>query len=360
MGFQRQRLTWQGRKASAHPAYPDEGPASPAYPGADPEADAYENGNPSSWAEDPHPGPYTNSAHPAYPDEGPASPAYKAAALERKAAKCIRIASAILGRKATRIQVENKAVELMDLSDRAVNATLSRLAKAGEEAEEEAEEESSKTASFRSRRTPVRSASRSRRAYGDTESMLEEMLAEEGMMGKHSDEEAMLEEMLAEEGMHTMSGSVGHEESSLEEMMLEEMLHEEGVGHEEGMGHEESSLEEMLAEEGMDAAEEACGIEGMGESFEDTDFNLSMDSELDPMGFDEEFMGEDEMQVLASIYGDKQASKQATSKQASQVKPQPKRASNGATRLGGVTKEASGADDLAKLWESAPDISKHF
>ena len=135
----RQRMTW-GRKASAHPAYPDEGPASPAYPGADPEADAYENGDPSSWAEDPRTGPYAQGAHPATPDEGPASPAYnKQASLERKAAKCIRIASAMLGKKASVRQIEDQALVLMDLDNRAITATLSRLAE--EEIEEEEEEE---------------------------------------------------------------------------------------------------------------------------------------------------------------------------------------------------------------------------
>ena len=144
--MRRQRLTWQqrggaDRRASAHPAYPDEGPASPAYK-PDPEADAYENGDTSSWAEDPHPGPYPNSAHPAYPDEGPASPAYKAASLERalekKAARCLRLASALMGPGAPQMAVEDQALSLMDLSDRAINASLARLA--GDEPSEEAEE----------------------------------------------------------------------------------------------------------------------------------------------------------------------------------------------------------------------------
>ena len=66
----RRRLTWENtsRKASAPPATPgyEEPSIHPAaYP--DPEADAYENGDTSSWAEDPHPGPYPNGAPPALP-----------------------------------------------------------------------------------------------------------------------------------------------------------------------------------------------------------------------------------------------------------------------------------------------------
>ena len=39
----------------------------------------------------------------------------------------------------------------------------------------------------------------------------------------------------------------------------------------------------------------------------------------------------------------------------------PKKASTGATRLGGVSKAASSeVNDLSKLWESAPDVSKFY
>lgn len=152
----RERLTWKrggatnapARRASAHPAYPDEGAANPAYQ-PDPEADAYENGDPSSWAEDPNPGPYPQSAHPSYPDEGPASPAYiakqgsVALALERKATKCVRLASAMLGPGAPQQEVENQALAFMDMSERALQASLSRLAQqeAEEQEAEEAEEQ---------------------------------------------------------------------------------------------------------------------------------------------------------------------------------------------------------------------------
>ena len=170
--------------------------------------------------------------------------------------------------------------------------------------------------------------------------MLEEMLKEEGMMAMESSEESMLEAMLAEEGM---MGKMS--EGSPEESMLEAMLAEEGMMDKMS---EEAPVAEMMEEE-------ACG-EYMDEP---TDFDIGMDADLDTMGLEDEFMGEDEMQVLASIYGDKQASA-PKAKQASAVKPQPKKASTGATRLGGVTKEASDSNDLSKLWESAPDISKHF
>ena len=173
MSQQRQRTTWDGgdkagseqpklpvenaREASAHPAYPDEGPASPAHTKPDPGEHDYENGDTSSWAEDPTEGPYPNSAHPATPDEGPASPAHKQtetapnqpgdqitnedlgvskaaahelrAATERKAAKCIRISQVLLGPRATVATIENQALAFMDLSDEAITKTLDLLAK---------------------------------------------------------------------------------------------------------------------------------------------------------------------------------------------------------------------------------------
>ena len=124
----RRRLTWNDRKASAAPAIPgyDEPSVHPAaYP--DPEADAYENGDTSAWAEDVHKGPYGNSMHPALPgteepqghpatDPGhyfPAGVSKQArqqlrVAMEAKAARCIRVATAMLGRKASVGAIEDQ------------------------------------------------------------------------------------------------------------------------------------------------------------------------------------------------------------------------------------------------------------
>jgi hypothetical protein len=48
--------------------------------------------------------------------------------LEKKAAKCIRVARALLGSKATEASVEDQALDIMDWSDSALNSTLTRLA----------------------------------------------------------------------------------------------------------------------------------------------------------------------------------------------------------------------------------------
>ena len=306
----RERLTWKrggalnapARRASAHPAYPDEGAASPAYQ-PDPEADAYENGDPSSWGEDPNPGPYAQSAHPAYPDEGPASPAYiakqgsVAVALERKAAKCVRLASAMLGPSASQHEVENQALAFMDMSDRALQASLSRLAQQAEEQDgeddEDAEEQQAeamkakKKAAFRRRAQQVEEqdgedeaeeqqevkggkkaalakAAYLRRLAQQIEEEVEEVEEDEaeeqqekGAKKKAHSLDARLAriERLLTAGLPGMHMQHNMAQQSPEEAMLEAMLNEEQQAEEQQS--EEQSLEEMLLEEMQHEAQQS-------------------------------------------------------------------------------------------------------
>ena len=182
----RERITWTGsgptlpvekaaakKTASPPPAVPleDGGYKHPASY-EDPNANDYQNGDTSSWAEDPHPGPYRTSPAPADPmDDGgykhpatqPGAPAKNASdirvAVEKKARKCIRIAQRMLGRNAAIAAVEDQALELMDLPESHIASMLRRLAeeedkdegeesgKKAEETEEEIEEEPEETAS---------------------------------------------------------------------------------------------------------------------------------------------------------------------------------------------------------------------
>lgn len=151
----RRRMTWNERKASAPPATPGylEGTEHPAYGQEDPDADQYMNGDPSSWAEDPTVGPYPNPAPPATPGTespqghpatdpkhyfpagaGKSASRNLRAAMEHKASKCIRIATRMLGRKASVDAIEDQALDLMNLSDRQIQAMLTRIAEEGPEA----------------------------------------------------------------------------------------------------------------------------------------------------------------------------------------------------------------------------------
>ena len=148
-------------------------------------------------------------------------------------------------------------------------------------------------------------------------------------------------------------------------------------------------LEEMLNEEAAHAKMSESHDEAMG----DDHAEAMGDDHAEAMGDDHEMMADpmgvmdvesDEMMVLAKLFNDRAAADEKEeeaeekaaetiqeeveekaedkeeSKKAS-LRPQPKRASTGATRLGGVSKEAaSEVNDLSKLWESAPDVSKFF
>lgn len=339
----RQRMTWTdrgvSRHASEHPATPDEGPASPAYK-AEPGPDAYKSGDTSAWAEDPHPGPYENGEHPATPDEGPASPAYKAAALERKAAKCIRLATAMLGEGAPVAAIENQALALMDLPDRSIKASLARIAEDADEAideddaaeaESDLKEEGKKKASLTDRiarleRVLVKlaesedpegddddddesedpegdddddgSEDMKKKAADDEEEMDEE---DESMMKKKSALERRMDRI--ERVLHRLAGDEGKggTEDKAAETIQEEVEHaaedkkdkkagwqpghrSEGgwdPGHMESMGDdEESLLEAMLKQEGMGHDHESMG-KYMGEEDE------SMEADLDEMLLEE-------------------------------------------------------------------------
>jgi len=145
MSTNRNRMTWAaGRSASAAPQIPGYGTEDQDHPAhqADPAYEAYKKGDPSAWAEDVRKPPYAQGnppAIPGYDTEDQDHPAHKEqprvpkearslrAAVERKAQKCIRIARAMLGKKASSDTVENQALDMMDWSDSRINATLERI-----------------------------------------------------------------------------------------------------------------------------------------------------------------------------------------------------------------------------------------
>ncbi|MGB1099265.1 MAG: hypothetical protein ACPG34_08355, partial [Poseidonia sp.] len=228
------------------------------------------------------------------PDEGPASPAYKAATLERKAAKCIRIATAMLGEDAGVAAIEDQALALMDLSDRQIQASLSRIAGDEEVVEEEEEEESKKKASSaverrlaRLERVLVKLAEDDDDDDDDDDEEEEEVEVEEESKKKASRDERLLQRMLREEGMVPRRASRNRRALQYmgdEEVLLAEMLKEENMGHDhsEMMGDEEVLLAEMIKQEGM--SEDPMGDESMAAP------NMSipgMDEVMAPDGMDQ-------------------------------------------------------------------------
>ena len=395
----RRRLTWTDRKASAAPAMPgyQEPSIHPAaYP--DPEADAYENGDTSAWAEDPHPGPYTNPMHPALPGtEAPmghpaTDPAHYfpagvskqasrqvRAAMEAKAAKCIRIATAMLGRKASVSAIEDQALDLMNLTERQIQAALRRVAEEQVEADDLLGSENYTL-------TPPRTAEDDElEGMSAEEELLASMLKEEGRKASRRAAQMPGGQNSPEHYNYREQGvlaSKKSEEDVESEEMLADMVKEESKkaslkaraakkSEEDDVDAEdEAKLAEMAKEEKKASlAEMLAGEEPMAD-------DLMMDMGMDDMSMDEgmdEGMGMDDMSALygMSHYAKKSEESEETAEEEEEapakeakkaaVRPQPRLASNGVRTLGAVSKVASSdVNDLSKLWESAPDVSKIF
>lgn len=143
----RNRTTWAaaaaGRKASAPPAVPGYNTEDQDHPAhqPDPAYDKYKKGDPDAWAETPKAPPYPEGNPPqvpGYDTEDQDHPAHIKnprvpkeakiqAMIERKAAKCLHLATSILGKTASKQAVEMHALGLMDAPETRINAALKRL-----------------------------------------------------------------------------------------------------------------------------------------------------------------------------------------------------------------------------------------
>lgn len=492
----RRRLTWNGRMASAPPAMPgyQEPSVHPAaYP--DPEADAYENGDTSSWAEDPHPGPYPNTFHPALPgtDEPMGHPATDPAhyfpagvtkqasrqlraAMEVKAAKCIRIAQSMLGRKASVSAIEDQALDLMNLTERQIAAALSRIADDGMAQDVPTEASMDLLAVENMTLTPERTSDEDLlaemlQAGGDEGPMSDEqilagMIAEqkakmsgmhmasrkrafgaydkmpgdqndpdhynfraEGVLASKKSEDAEAEEMLSEMVKEEKKASLRRQAKKSEDETAEEAPEAETAGEEEPKAEKKAAHFKRLAaywervakkaEEESEAEEESkadkkasarkaairrlAGLELSAEAQQAIAALLKADAQepvadeimgedlpvagedptaddfmMDDMGLEDPMLMDDSgVDELSMLYGMRQAKKsedekagedekdaeetEAKAEKKAAVRPQPRKASNGIKSVGAVAKVASGdVNDLSKLWESAPDVSKIF
>jgi len=362
------------REAAAPPASYGWQPEHPAHK-ADPEVDDYlidNDGNgtgsePADFNEDVNQGPYQNAEHPATPDEGPfhpAQPAGKKAAMrrkaaEKKAAKCIRIAQAMLGPDATVAQIEDQAVDLMDLTDNAIDTAIDRLSAVLVEATPGGQNDPD----------------------GDT-------LNPGHTLDGHPAIQADPEQVKAEQPKEAADFLAEDEEA---EELLAAMLAEE-----------EEAPAEPEAMQQWGEEEEACGDDAEAELPVESDISDMMAPEGDPMGLADEGPAEDDA-LLAELFGgrlaadeeeaeeeeaeeeeaeEEEAGKKASSheeaddeeaddeeaeeeeagkKASTKQRPQARKTSKGAKSLGAVTKAASSeVNDLSQLWESAPDVTDVF
>jgi DNA-directed RNA polymerase subunit delta len=365
------------RRAATPPANPRETPDHPAFE-PDPEVSDY--GMNSDFAETPTSGPYPNSAHPATPDEGPSDhPAAKKAAraksarqrrraAERKAAKCIRLAQSMFGPTATTAQVEDQAVDFMDMSDKAINTALRRLSNSF--LSEDQNDPDGETQAPMG--VPV---------------IQSDPMAEMQMMSDHDIEaEELLALMLAEEAPEAPAVPAAPAmESPMPAMMEEPMADEvpiQAVGDlvlspmgEDPMGLDaapatDDILAELFGGGHMAADEEADDEEddddeeaSKSAADEEADDEEADDEEADDEeGASKSAKSSDDEEADDEEADDEEADEEASKKSASKQRPRGRKASKGAKTLGAVTKAAAKGEisDLSKLWETAPDVSDVF
>lgn len=433
---QRERMTWgknasgptlpveeAKKRASAHPATPDEGITHPAgY--KDPEANAYENGDTSSWAEDPKGPPYRTSPAPAVPvDDGgykhpatqPGAPQKNAshdlrARVEQKAALCIRIAQHLLGKEASVDMVEDQALDFMDISDGRIASTLRRIEAATEDPEtllrrmtaeeegspedkkEDAEEDKGKKAAD-DRMAEVITALSGIRAEMEQMKSGWGARAEAPKPEAMKSADAMLADMMKEEAAKAAAPMYGGEDKEAEEM-LAKMLAEEQAGPPVDVKPEAKTLSQFMEEDisldpilddpmGLDPAAMPMDDEAILSSLfasrnaaddeEEKDEDKKAGKKAKKADDDEEEADEKEESDVEEkdkeveeeeVDGKEGAKKKASQGQVvSQLRPQPKKASAGARTVGTQVRTAAAAGDvseLAKLWDSAPDVSKVF
>lgn len=324
----RQRITWRKANSAQPAAMPSEAGQHPA---AQPEPDvhAYENGDTSSWAEDPKPGPYTQPGAPAMPTEAGDHPAARKAAerkAQRKAAKCIRVAEVLLGRKASVQMIEDQAYDLMSLPDDALDMTLDRLSPSVEDFEEPSDVFASKDDDDDE----------------EAEKMLAAMLQEEDAKKASDDDDEEAEKMLAEMLEEEAKAKKAEEDSDDEDPEVASIL-AELEKEEETEKSKEAAEEPKEDEPSEDTSKEACG---------DDDFG--MNSDVDPLGLDPEFDDGLGMDLFAA----EEPKEEETAKEAARIASAKKTPKSLKTVV--ASAKSSDPTDLQSLWTTAPDVSAHF
>jgi hypothetical protein len=155
----------------------------------------------------------------------------------------------------------------------------------------------------------------------------------EAEMNMASEEEAMLQEMLAEmeAEMNMASEDVSNEEVSNQNVMAQEDIAE----------HHMSDHDDVM---GLHMGGEEAGIDPkLARIFQAADDVASEDEASDDVASEDE------------------ASEEVSTKKSASFRPQTQARQASVKTLGNISREASsGSDELSKLWESAPDVSKFF
>jgi len=167
----------------------------------------------------------------------------------------------------------------------------------------------------------------------------------EAEMNMASEEEAMLQEMLAEMEAEMNMGS--EEVMASEEAMASEDEASEEVSNQNVMASED------IAEHHMSDHDDVMGLH-MGSEEAGIDPKLARIFQAADEVASEEEASEDEA-------SEDEASEEVSTKKSASFRPQTQARQASVKTLGNISREASsGSDELSKLWESAPDVSKFF
>ncbi len=372
----------------------------------------------SDFGEEVHSGPYRSGPPPASYGWTPDHPATSKelmedfglrSAMEHKASKCIQIAEYQLGRNASQQDVEELALQFMDIPNNKIERKL---------------------ASIMADDTVRQNATRSQLQVGignmhdevvsemmaEDEEIIDDldMMAEEDMM--MSDESHAMDQMgmmsvLAEEieNLKLANSRLARQFQKLADDTVSKAF--QGPNEEELLESSIQEVEETLPKQASDngikrlanalaeffqdskVAEEEAEEEEAEEEAEEEPKQASMMSELeanqnDPKAFYEEsseedllagLMGEEDADVmgldmmsedskLARIFdaseeeeAEEEEAEEEGKKASLNVRPQISTQQNSVKTLGNISRQASnGSDELSKLWETAPDVSKYF
>jgi hypothetical protein len=412
-----------------------------------PPVEKYMNGDPSAWAEDLHPiPPYgtprnqiglpefmeTTWTHKGTEDWSENSQAYDngftfdreddqarrlqsshqrrvIAKLEVKASKCIRIAKALLVNASADV-IEEQAMAFMSLSDRAIQATLVRLAEdehaSEEEEEEEDEVESRRLARYlQAKRKAKKKAeeeveskkskkSKSKKADEDDDEdeddyedddddddseEEDEVEAKKSKRSRKSEEEDEVEAKKSKrsrkseeedevEAKKSKRSRKSEEEDEVEAKKSKKrskkaMSEEEMDAEVEAMlASMDEDLDDIVSEEDVDSEEEDEDLDASLEDLLD-DEDAMMDDMVDDSTIDDMVL-EHEVDPLMEMTLDDDIYSRLMSRSAKGKTSAQKSAQKGVKRLGRVTtasvKDNSEVNDLSKLWTTEPDVSKVF
>lgn len=319
--------------------------------------ETYMTGDPSEWAEDPVGVSDMDGTDrdeiglPELDRTASARTAQLQRHFEKKALHCVRIAEVLLP-GASEMKLSEQALDLMSLPDDAILATTNRLF-ASEEVDEEEEdgEEDAKEAKKKASLSP--------------NEMLRRMLAAEDSDEEEEDEEDAEEEDEEDEEDTEEDAKEAKKKAKIAfhtaklRALIAEDADEEGEDEEEDAkeakkkANYDSMLDDLqddmgdaddLMDDDLDMMLGEMDILGP-----DEDDYLELDPTMDEL--DSDMLMDESDTVLEALMMRSSGGKTASTK---------KKASKGIKALGRVKEAGAAADDLSKLWASAPNVSNVF